>query len=64
MSHSKFGSKPCQHYVKSVQIRSFSGNYFPVFGLSTDKSPYSVLKEENADQKNGPYLLTFHVVQP
>ena len=23
------------HYVKSVQIRSFSGPYFPVFGLNT-----------------------------
>ena len=25
------------HCVKSVQIRSFSGPYFPVFGLNTGK---------------------------
>ena len=33
------------HYVKSVQIRSFSGPYFPTFGLNTgkygaEKTPY------------------------
>ena len=26
-----------QHYVKSVRIRSFSGPYFPVFGLNAVK---------------------------
>ena len=25
------------HYVKSVYIQSFSGTYFPVFGLNTDQ---------------------------
>ena len=25
------------HSVKSVKIRSFSGPYFPVFGLNTEK---------------------------
>ena len=25
-----------EHYVKSVRIRSFSGPYFPAFGLNTD----------------------------
>ena len=43
------------HCVKSVQIRSFSGPYFPVFGSNTDiygrKSPYSVRIQENTDQK-------------
>ena len=29
---------PCsQHYVKSIQIRSFSGPYFPVFSPNTGK---------------------------
>ena len=27
-----------QHCVKSVHIRSFSGPYFPAFGLNTDKN--------------------------
>ena len=31
------GSALILHYVKSVQIRSFSGPYFPVFGLNTGK---------------------------
>ena len=25
------------HYVKSVRVRSFSGPYFPTFGLNTEK---------------------------
>ena len=25
------------HYVKSVHIRSYSGPYFPVFGLNTER---------------------------
>ena len=36
--------------VKSVQIRSFSGPYFPSLGLIT-KTPYSVRMLENTDQK-------------
>ena len=28
------------HYVKSVRIRSFSGSYFPAFGLNTDQKNY------------------------
>ena len=40
------------HYVKSVQILSFSGPYFPVFGLNTGK--YGPEKT--------PYLDTFHTV--
>ena len=27
-----------QHYVKSVRIRSYSGPYFPIFGLNTDQN--------------------------
>ena len=26
------------HWVKSVRIRSYSGPYFPAFGLSTDQN--------------------------
>ena len=40
------------HCVKSVQIRSFSGPYFSVFGLNTGK--YGPEKT--------PYLNTFHAV--
>ena len=45
------------HCVKSVQLRSFSGPYFPVFGLNTEtsKSPYSVRIQENTDQKNSVF---------
>ena len=34
---------------KSVHIRSFSGPYFPTFGLNTER--YSVRTRENTDQK-------------
>ena len=40
------------HFVKSVQIRSFSGPYFPVFSPNTGK--YGPEKT--------PYLDTFHAV--
>ena len=47
------------HYVKSVRIRSFSGPYFPAFGLNTDIysvylhiSPYLAGMWGNMDQKN------------
>ena len=35
--------------MKSVRIRSFSGSYFPTFGLNT------VRYGEKADQKNSEY---------
>ena len=46
--------------VKSVRIWSFSGPYFPTFGLNTERrgtqySPYSVRMRENMDQKNSGY---------
>ena len=43
------------YWVKSVRIRSFSGPYFPAFGLNTRDTPYlSVFSPnlENTDQKN------------
>ena len=45
-----------QHCVKNVDIRSFSGLYFPAFGILTERySPYSVRVRENMDQKNSEY---------
>ena len=41
------------HYVKSVRISSFSGPYFPAFGLRI--SPYWVHMRENMDQNNSEY---------
>ena len=38
------------HFV-SVRIRSFSGPYFPAFGMNTD----AIRIWENADQKNSKY---------
>ena len=40
------------HYVKSVQIRSFSSPYFPLFWLNTGKY----------GPEKSPYLDTFHAV--
>ena len=47
------------HYVKSVQIRSFSWSVFPCirteYGDLLRKSPYSVRIQENTDQKNSVF---------
>ena len=40
------------HSVKSFRIRSYSGPYFPAFGLNTER--YAALRE-NTDQKNSEY---------
>ena len=56
-----------KYCVKSVRIRSFSGPYFPAFGLNTERysvlciSPYSVRMRENTEQKT-PNTDTFHAV--
>ena len=42
-----------QHYVKSVRIRSYSGPYFPAFGLNTGDKGYLSLFSLNA-RKHGP----------
>ena len=39
--------------VKRVRILSFSGPYFPTFGLNTEK--YGVRMRENTDQKNSEH---------
>ena len=46
--------------MKIVRIRSFSGPYFPLFGLNTKRyvsliSPYSVRVLGNTDQKNSEH---------
>ena len=45
--------------MKSVQIRNFSGPYFPAFGLNTEKyrrnTSYLSVLCPNADQKNSEY---------
>ena len=47
---------------KSVRIWSFSGRYFPVFGLNSEiyfvnfKSPYSPRMREDTDQKSSKYI--------
>ena len=47
---------PNYRCVKSVRIGSYSGPYFPAFGLNTERySPYSVRMRENADQNNSEY---------
>ena len=46
------------HCIKSVRIRSYSGPYFPAFGLNSDIrsiSPYSGRMWENTDQNNSEY---------
>ena len=48
------------HYVKSVRIRSYSGPYFPAFGLNTERYGVS-LRSPNAG-KYGPELLAHAVL--
>ena len=47
-----------KYCVKSVRVWSYSGPYFPAFGLNTERygvSPYSVRMRENTDQNNSEY---------
>ena len=41
MESQKILITPAYHCVNSVQIRSFSGRYFPAFGLNTEISVFS-----------------------
>ena len=43
------------HCEKSVRIRSYSGPYFPAFGLNTERYSYSVRMRENTDQNTSEY---------
>ena len=47
--------------MKSVQIRSFSGPYFPVFGLNTETYGVSPNTGKYGPEKT-PYLGTFHAM--
>ena len=49
------------HGVKSVQIRSFSGPYFPVFGVNTESLRIQSKYGKYGPEKT-PYLDTFHAV--
>ena len=49
------------HCMKSVQIRSFSGPYFPVFGLNTETYGVSPNTGKYGPEKT-PYLDTFHAM--
>ena len=40
-------------YVKSLRIRSYSGLYFPTFGLNTKDTEYLPVFSPNAE-KHGP----------
>ena len=46
---------PVEHYLKSGRTRSFSGPYFPAFGLNTEKCSRKTRKTPNTD--------TFHAVE-
>ena len=53
------------HCVKSVRTRSFSGPYFPAFGLNTKKTPYSLCfqsKCRKMQTRKIPNMGTFHAV--
>ena len=42
--------------MKSFRIWSFSGPYYPTFGVNTERySPCSVRRQENTDKKNSEY---------
>ena len=52
--------KPFTIDLKNVRIWSYSGPYFPAFGLNTERyspsiSPYLVRMRENTDQNNSVY---------
>ena len=49
------------HYIKSVGIQSFSGPYFPTFGLSTERKCGHFSRSYIGDKENSEYG-HFHVV--
>ena len=53
------------HCVKSVRIRSYSGSYFPAFGLNTEKYGVSLRIQSECEKirtRITPNTDTFHVV--
>ena len=58
------GSK--QHCVKSVRIRSFSGPYFPAFGMNVERYSVSLRIQSECGKmrtRKAPNTDTFHAVQ-
>ena len=55
-----------KHSVKSVRIRSFSGQYFPAFGLNTERygaSPRIQSECGKIGTRKTPNTDTFHAVK-
>ena len=55
-----------EHCVKSVRIRSFSGPYFPAFGLSTERYSVSLHIQSECGKmptRKTPKTDTFHAVE-
>ena len=63
---------PCLHFwalhcVKSVRIRSYSGPYFPTFGVNTERYEVSVRIQSEREKmwiRITPNTDTFHTVLP
>ena len=56
---------PYPHCVKSVRIRSFSGPYFPAFGLNTERYGVSLLIQSECRKtraRKTPNTDTFYIV--
>ena len=54
-----------RHYVKSVRIRSYSGLYFPVFGLNTKRDGVSLRIQSECEKirtRITPSTDNFHTV--
>ena len=55
-----------RHYVKSVRIRSYSGLYFPVFGLNTKRDGVSLRIQSECEKMRTritPNTDTFYVMR-
>ena len=55
-----------EHCVKSVRIRSFSGPYFPAFGLNTERYGVSLRIQSECGKirtKKTPNTDTFHAME-
>ena len=62
------GARKCreEHRVKSVRIRSFSGPYFPAFGLNTERYGLSFRIQPECGKiqtRKTPNMNTFHAVK-
>ena len=67
LKHKRIYKQICTylHYVKSVRIRSFSGPYFPAFGLNMDSYGVSLCIQSKCGKigtRKTPNMDTFHAV--